>query len=228
MPTATGQYLADWNARRRMPAAADVKKSAEKRDVVKRACTCHKRGLAGDYIDPGTYGAMTNAEAVAYLQGSVGMGSWLSKAFSAITGGTKLSKVVQPVATVVGSAVGGPVGGAIGTIVGGVASGGGGGGQQQPQQQQAPAPYPAAPYGYPPPYGYPYPAPQQQLDVGGLIKSVGDLFGIFGPVRAQQAPAPAPAPTVINATPAAGGIDQKTLLIGGAVVLAAVLMSQRR
>lgn len=208
MNATLAQPPAAWNVRRRDPMG--VPAALAQRKIAQRACKCHRSRQGGDYIDPHATGAMDNA----------GMGSWLSEAFHSVTG-SKLSDVIAPIATVAGSVLGGPIGGIVGSIAGGIASGGGSGQQQQvPQQQQAAVVQQPQNYYQPPvqPYYMPQAAGPSITDLVTLVTTLN---------RSSAAPAAAPPPTVINASGSTAGIDNKTLVIGGAVLFAAVLLSRR-
>jgi hypothetical protein len=143
---------------------------------------------------------------------SVELGSWLSSAFQSITG-THLSDVITPIASIAGSIVGGPAGGAIGNLVGGMLSGGGSGGNPAPSQQSSPqGNAPAA-----------APVPTTQNAAIGV--STDYLNGIANIVAASQLQQLA-APVQRQSQAPASGIDSKTLLIGGGVLLAAVLIAK--
>lgn len=143
------------------------------------------------------------------LQGD--MGSWLSSAFHSITG-TRISDVIAPIAGIAGSIVGGPLGGAVGGLIGNALSGGGSGGSPAPAQQ-------STPQGSSPTVS---PLPQGNAGIG---TSADYLNGIANIVASSQLAAvtraATPAPAGSLASP---GIDNKTLLIGGAMLLAVVLL----
>jgi len=125
------------------------------------------------------------------------LGSWLSKAFKKVTG-TKLSNAIGPIAGIIGTAVGGPMGGTIGGMIGGIA----GGNQGETQGPMQPGNF----------YG-----PQGNFDVGKLLTDI-----LTANRRSMNQAAKIAA---VQAPPA--GIDSKTVMIGGAALLAVVLLTRK-
>lgn len=184
----------------RRPLRAHPATVADRRRMAGHLCRARAAGagLPG-YADPNV---LADARASALVP--VGAGSWLSKAFKSVTG-TKLSKVTG---SIVGSV---PV---VGGILNAAINGKDAAGSSPQPQGQTTAPATTA-------HGA-APAVQGQDSTASLLNSL--LI-----MRALEQPSqPAPTPQVVypQAAPSRP-IDQNTLILAGAAVLAVALIARR-
>lgn len=196
------------NTRRRLMAHPDTVRA--RRNLARRACRCQRKGQLGDYFDPNVL-----ADPAA---DTIGVGSWLSKAFGGI------AKIAAPI---VGGVVGGPAGAAIGSAAGGLFQGSTSNNTASGTVTNNPLPSPL-----PTTAGQAFNVNDFFSGAVDLIDAVQGRTRVSVPTSSGQAARLSLSASVAPAAPAPSsqilpGVDNK-LLIGGAALVAVVLLARKR